>query len=281
MAHSILCSTGAVVGRLNGRDHRLIMKYFPLLRCDGMEFMMYDSWYEKRGEVARDLAASGIPFPAMHVDKSVGDRISRDRGSDTEDALRDFSLNCEVANLIGAKQLVLHLWGNVDSDRHIDHNFRAYGRLTATARAHGLELTVENVVCSHADPMTHMAEMRALFPDCGFTVDTKMAAFHGQMALFSQPEWAWLWREGRVRHLHVNDYRGGYMDWSSLRTLFIGDGQIDFIPFFETAGRYGYRGSLTCECTAMRPDGSVNIDRLNESLDAVRALSEKYLDGQA
>ena len=280
MPHPILCSTGAVVGRVNGRDHRLIMKYRPLLRCDGMEFMMYGSWYERRREIARELAESGIAFPVVHADKSVGDRISRDQGTDTDDALRDFEWNCETANAIGAHQLVLHLWGGVDSDRHIGHNYRAYERLSETARAYGLELTVENVVCSHADPMTHLAEMRALFPRAVFTVDTKMAAFHGQMALFSRPEWAWLWTEGRIRHLHVNDYGGGVMDWSSLRTLFIGDGKIDFDPFFETAGRYGWQGSLTCECTAMRADGSVDIEKLNRSLDAVRALSEKHLDKQ-
>ena len=278
MKHSILCSTGAIIGRVNGRDHRLIMKYFPLLRCDGMEFMMYGNWYENRREVAEELAASGIPFPAMHVDKSIGDRISRDQGGDTEEAVRDFEWNCEVADIIGARQLVMHLWGNVDSDRHIEHNYNIYRRLSKTARDHGLELTVENVVCSHADPMTHLSEMRALFPDCAFTIDTKMSAFHEQMPLFSSPEWAWLWEEKRIRHLHINDYKGGYMDWSSLKTLFLGEGQIDFVPFFEAAGRYGYEGTLTCECTAMQPDGSVDIDRLNNSLDAARALTEKYLE---
>lgn len=281
MDHPILCSTGAIVSRMNGRDHRLILKYRPLLRCDGMEFMMYGSWYDRRDEIARDLAGSGIAFPVMHVEKGVGDRISRDQGDDTRDAVRDFELNCDMANAIGAGQLVLHLWGNVDSDRHIEHNYRVYERLARIARAHDLELTVENVVCSHADPMTHLSEMRALFPDCAFTIDTKMSAFHDQMPLFSRPEWAWLWTEKRIRHLHVNDYRGASMDWSALRTLFIGDGQIDFIPFFETAGRYGYEGSLTCECTAVRPDGSVDIDRLNDSLDAVRALTSRYLDETA
>ena len=280
MARQILCSTGAIVSRMNGRDHRLIMKYRPLLRCDGMEFMMYESWYDRRDEIARELAASGIAFPAMHVEKTIGDRISRGEPGDEESALRDFGWNCEMANAIGAKQLVMHLWGGVASDYHIERNYGAYGRLAGTARAHGLELTVENVVCGLADPMTRLAEMRSRFPGRGFTIDTKMSAFHGQMPLFSRPEWAWLWTERRVRHLHVNDYRGGVGDWASLRTLFIGDGQIDFVPFFKTAGRYGYDGSLTCECTAVRQDGSVNIDRLNDSLDAVRALAALYLDGQ-
>ena len=278
MAHPILCSTGAIVNRANGRDPALIMKYAPLLHCDGMEFMMYSTWYPDYLSVARELAASGIPFPAMHIEKSVGDRVSRDQGSDTEDAVRDFALNCEVADIIGAKQLVLHLWGNVDSDRHIEHNLRVFGRLLEIARAHGLELTVENVVCSHVDPMTHLRALRDAYPDAAFTIDTKMAEFHRQLPLFSQPEWAWLWREKRVKHLHINDYRGAYMDWTSLKTLFIGDGQIDFAPFFETAGRWGYEGSLTCECTAVRPDGSVDVERLNESLDKVREMTARFLD---
>ena len=58
----------------------------------------------------------------MHVEKTVGDRISRDGPGDTENALLDFEKNCEAANVIGARRLVMHLWGGVDSDRHIEHN---------------------------------------------------------------------------------------------------------------------------------------------------------------
>ena len=43
----ILCSTGTMIGRPNGRDYRLIEKYAPQLHCDGFEFMMYSSWYEE------------------------------------------------------------------------------------------------------------------------------------------------------------------------------------------------------------------------------------------
>ncbi len=275
--HPVLCSTGAVVTRANGRDHRLIEKFFPLLHCDGMEFMQYETWYDRREAIARELAASGIPFPTMHVTKNVGDQISRDQGPDTENAVRAFRWNCETANIIGAKTLVLHLWGNVDSDRHIEHNYRTFERLLAIAREHGLCLTVENVVCSHFDPMTHLSELHRRFPGCAFTIDTKMCAFHGQLRLLADPGWAWLWEEGCVRHLHVNDFAGGIMDWKALRTLFVGSGNVDFESFFLNVGRRGYRGSLTCECTAVQPDGSVDLGRLNASLDTVRALAEKYL----
>ena len=45
--HRILCSTGALIGRPNGRDFRLLYGAADRLRCDGFEFMMYESWYEK------------------------------------------------------------------------------------------------------------------------------------------------------------------------------------------------------------------------------------------
>lgn len=270
MALPILCSTGAIVGRVNGRNHRLIMQYYPMLRCDGMEFMMYESWYDRRQEIGDELARSDIPFPVVHVAKSVGDQISRDAGDDTKNAVREFGWNCEMAERIGARQLVLHLWGGMDSDRHIEHNFSVYQTLKRRAQEAGLELTIENVVCSHRDPMTHLRALRDMDRDCAFTIDTKMSAFHGQLPLFALPDWRWMWTEGHIRHLHVNDYGGGYMDWANLRTLFLGQGKIDFDPFFETARAYQFDGSVTCECTAMRPDGSVDVDQLNHSLDLAR-----------
>ena len=40
----ILCSTGAVIGRPNGRDITLLNKFQEQLECDGYEFLMYDTW---------------------------------------------------------------------------------------------------------------------------------------------------------------------------------------------------------------------------------------------
>ena len=41
-ALEILCSTGALIGRPNGRDYRLLEPLSKKLHCDGFEFMMYD-----------------------------------------------------------------------------------------------------------------------------------------------------------------------------------------------------------------------------------------------
>ena len=39
----ILCPTGAVIGRPNGRDFTLLNKFREQLECDGYEFLMYDT----------------------------------------------------------------------------------------------------------------------------------------------------------------------------------------------------------------------------------------------
>ena len=47
----VLCSTGALIGRPNGRDFRLLEPLSKQLKCDGFEFMMYSDWYEKIEEL--------------------------------------------------------------------------------------------------------------------------------------------------------------------------------------------------------------------------------------
>ena len=43
----IICSTGALIGRPNGRDYRLLKQFCPQLECDGFEFIMYGTWYNE------------------------------------------------------------------------------------------------------------------------------------------------------------------------------------------------------------------------------------------
>lgn len=270
MNNTVLCSTGAFIGRVNGRNHKLIMKYAPELHCDGFEFMMYDTWYEKMNEIQNDLHASGLLFPVLHVDKQVGERISRNQSNDTEVALELFKKNCWMANAIGAEKLVLHLWGGIPSDSNISYNIEIFKKLDDIAKDNGLQLTVENVVCNQQNPMIHMTELSNKYSDVVFTFDTKMAAFHNQLNTIYELEWDWLWSNNRIKHLHINDYKGGYMDWSNLKALHIGDGMIDFEKFFLFIKEKMYQGTLTVESTSMIADGSVDIEKLNQSLDYIR-----------
>ena len=67
--------------------------------------------------------------------------------------------------------------------------------------------------------MKHWCELKEEYPEIHFVFDTKMAAFHEQLDWLYEKEYEWLWKEGHIKHYHVNDYAGGYMDWKNLITL--------------------------------------------------------------
>ena len=50
----VYASTGAFVTRANGRNFHLIPRIAPLLDCDGLEFMMYESWAGQEAEIAAE-----------------------------------------------------------------------------------------------------------------------------------------------------------------------------------------------------------------------------------
>jgi len=264
----ILCSTGALVGRPNGRDFRLLEQCVERLDCDGFEFMMYDSWYGQVEEVRAFMTRLPAPVPAVHCEKGIGEIISRNEPGGMEDALRRFRINCELACAIGAETLVMHLWNGVYSDKNIECNLEMYGRLRKIADGYGIVLTVENVVCSHQNPLTHMRSLMKRYPDVRFTFDTKMAEFHGQMGELYTESGKGLFRH--VRHMHINDFKGACMDWGSLRTLHVGQGQIDFERLFAFVKEQGYAGDFTVEATSFGTDGVIDFDALNRDFTRIR-----------
>ena len=106
--------------------------------------------------------------------------------------------------------------------------------------------------------------------DVSFTFDTKMAAFHCQLDDVFAPERVKLWRDRRIRHIHINDYAGGYMDWQNLRTLHPGQGNIDFALFFSSLKDMSYSGDFTIEATSFDQSGEVDLDALNRDCEYVR-----------
>ena len=263
----ILCSTGALIGRPNNRDYRLLGPLSRQLTCDGFEFMMYSTWYEEKDALISELQALGLLIPVMHCEKNIGEAISK---GEFEEAFRRFDINCEIAAAIGAGKMVVHLWDGLTSDRHFENNLKAYGQLWDIAARYHVDVLVENVVCNHENPMKHWCELVKEYPDIHFVFDTKMAAFHSQLELLYEEEYEWLWREGHICHYHVNDYAGGYMDWKNLRTLPVGRGHVDFVGFFEHVRQSGYQGTFTVESTAFGDDGAVDVEMLNEQFAYIR-----------
>lgn len=266
----ILCSTGALIGRPNNRDYTLLQPLSEKLDCDGFEFMMYSSWYEEADEIVKFLNDASLCTPVMHCEKHIGEKISKGGEGDFEEAVRLFTINCRMAREIHAKKLVLHLWDGITSDQNFQNNLEAYGKFREIAEEYGRKLLVENVVCNQEDPMKHWCELAERYSDVSFVFDTKMAAFHEQLDLLYEEEYSWLWKEGHIKHYHVNDYAGGYMDWANLRTLPIGRGHIDFESFFAFVENTGYDDTFTVEATAFGKDGSVDIDMLNECFRKIK-----------
>lgn len=266
--HRILCSTGALIGRPNNRDFTLLNFCHGKIACDGYEFLMYDTWYNCSDELKQFVNRFPASFPVFHIEKSVGDLISRNQAGDTEKALALFDCNCSLASAFGSEKLVLHLWGGLDSDKNIAHNYACYKYLREISDSYGLTLTVENVVCNNLDPLSHMINLAQVFPDIQFTYDTKMAAFHNQIDKLYRLENRWLFQ--KISHMHINDYSGGYKEWANLKTLHIGQGWIDFDQLFEQLHKANYCGDFTLEATSFDMHGNIQFEKLNTSLQRIR-----------
>lgn len=268
--NQVLCSTGAIITKRNGRDYDLLREIVPETACDGLEFMMYQSWHDQTESLKKALSA--FPVPVMHVTKQVGQWVSE---GNMEDAVTMFRADCELAAAIGSKLLVLHLWSGQASDQHFERNMAAYPVLRDIAEGRGLLLTVENVICNTQEPMSRLRELADAYPDIAFTYDTKMAAFHSQLEALYQPENAWL--IPHIAHMHINDYAGGHMDWSNMSARPLGQGCIDFKRFFAFVARMGYKGDFTYEGTALSEDGAVRYGELNESLGKIRRYAAEVI----
>lgn len=267
--NKILCSTGALIGRPNNRNIYLLEDLVPQLKCDGLEFMLYSDWYEKVDEVTEFLKSLPCEIPVMHCQKTIGELITT---CDDDEALRKFEINVQIAERIGAKAMVMHLWNGMVSDSNFTHSIEMYPKLRAICEAHGVDFLVENVLCNVESPMKRWMELYEAYPDVHFIFDTKMAQFHDELKLLYEPEYAFLYKDKHIRHYHVNDYGGGYMTWNDLRVLPVGAGKIDFTPFFDLIKKIGYDGTMTVEATAFLKDGSVNIEMLNKCFEDIRAF---------
>lgn len=272
----IYASTGAFIGRKNGRDPRHFLSSCKNLPCDGFECMLYEAWYERLDEILELFLTLGQVYPVLHVEKRIGELIGEGAPDYRARAMERFLLNCRAAVALGSKLLVFHLWNGEPSDYHIDRHIGMYGEFLAASREYGLTLTVENVVCAIGSPLEHFLSLAERYPDVRFTFDTKMASFHDEVNLAFSDRYRFLW-ENHIAHLHINDHGGQYRDFSGLRTLHIGEGHLDFPLFFRRLAEVGYSGGMTLECASISEDGSLQPKKMADSLHRVRTLSAPLL----
>ena len=265
----VYVSNGAFVTRYNGRDYHHIATYAPLLNCDGVEFLMYCVWKDDVKALRSFLKSTKLRFPVTHMDKQIGETLSEYGLKAKDKALKLFERDLITASEIGSEKAVLHLWNGPFSDAKFDEVLELYAQMHDMAARRGILLTTENVTCVKNVCLDHLLKLRALFPFARFTYDTKMAQLHGENELLAQEKYIDLLISGAISHLHLNDTKP-MPEMERLPIMHIGDGLVDFDSFFRLLKRSAYSGTATVESTSVNKDGSVDIEKLNRSLDRVR-----------
>ncbi len=277
----LYCSTGAIIGRVNGYDHRHILRVMPPLCADvpldGLELMMLPAYLNKLDEMVSDFARVGLRFPIIHADKEVGTLLSTGAAQHDptlcEKALALWEQNCAMGERIDARQIVLHLWGGLDSDAHLEGNLSHLAALNRRAAEHGLEVLIENVPCTTADPITNLTAIHAAFPDQRYVFDTRFASFHRQLESLTATPWL---IGDRLAHIHISDlHDGAERDFTRLRPiLHPGEGSIDFPALLADLTARGYTGSVTLESPVMSEAG-IDSAKLDASLRLLRTLLDR------
>ena len=257
-------STGAFTGRVNNRNPHLLTRFHDRIRCDGFELMLMDTVDDA---ALREYLAEGIRIPILHGHKHLGDLLSTPGEAAFGEAMALVRSDCESALTLGAHRLVIHGWGVPDSDRDFPAVRERVLAAVALGRELAVDVTVENCVCAVGSPLAHVTELAEQDPDVSLLVDTRCSEFHRELAETAASP---LWRTN-IRHVHINDYVGGYKDWDARYPIYQpGQGQIDWNCFFEGLRRADYRGSVTLEAPSMQPD-RVDDETLNRGLDFIRA----------
>jgi len=266
----LLCSMGVMVGRINNFDEDILFNASKDLECDGFEFMIYSKMYEDLAKytdrVKEKIKRTGVYFPVTHFDKELATFLSCAESGYRDKALKVFTDNCRFASEIGSFKTVLHLWGNMESDKYIDNNISLVSELYDISESYGLLLMIENTPCSVSDPLTHFFELIDREERACFVFDTRLSAFHGMHDRFLS---SGLFESGRIAHVHVSDFQGPVGEFSSLRQIpHPGQGIAELDSLLPSIAKV-YRGTITLESPSMREKGT-DTEMINADLRFVR-----------
>ena len=262
----VLLSTGAFIGRVNGRNHRLMIEYTDKLNCDGFELMLYAPWMDEVHSILDDYKRSGINIVTLHSLKDIGDMVCDPSDEAWQRCRETFTKNCEIAAELGARKIITHIWGRPHSDKYLEAIIERCGFLMETAQNFGVDFVPENCVC-FTSPLENIKKLREVYPGIGVTIDTRPAQFHRELKQICESDIF----AGNMRHVHINDFHGEYMQWDALNPILQpGLGDIDFDAFFAALRGIGYDGTITLEAPSMIAEG-VDTETLNRGLDFIRA----------
>jgi sugar phosphate isomerase/epimerase len=267
----LLCSTGTFSRYSDHTGYQAILTYGPELEVDGFELMFYPDWTSEIEQIAAGLARSGLHFPAIHAEKGIGPALVSSRAQVREQGRQWMTASCRLGSLVGAKLLIFHLWGLPDSDELFEQNLQMLEGCLSLTDQFGLELAIETIPCTRADPLSNVR--RAIEQDarCAVALDTEFLALHNQLEEALKTDW--LWQNNLVRHVHIKDYDGGaYSPDNYRRYLHPGEGCIDFTQFCAVLKQRRFSGYISLEASVVNRDGTRDMQRLKKSLTFLRRL---------
>jgi len=274
-------STGTLVGHSNGFDYRRALREIYGLAergfTDGLELMMLKFYYDKIDDVANAVMQSGVRAATIHCEKDVGTMISDagildyDGKNDEAEALYHqaedlFRANCVMAEKLEIPRMVLHLWGGLSSDSHIEYNISKISALNRIAASHGTRILCENIPSNHADPCTNWKKLLPHLENAGLIFDTRFGKLHEQTREILTDDTL----TAKIEHIHISDFGGTYRDFRALRPiLHPGEGTIDFAEVTDLLNGFSYTGTVTLESPVMEGE-ALNIPKIEKTLKYLR-----------
>ena len=263
--NEIYCSTGTVIGRVTNFDHTVIERDLPRVcesaGVDGIELVFVPDFYKKIKDVVGTIGRSGLRCAVLHADKDIGTLLSYGGDENANRAMELWRINCETAAILGCKRIVFHLWGSTESDTHFSYNASFMDKIIAVADEYDAEVLIENIPCVALDPLSRWRELEGY--RCGFIYDVRFGQLHGQNPDILASDYM---MSGRISHMHISDFGGGYRDFSAIRPiLHPNEGKVDFPALFRGLQKAGYSGTLTLESPVMSEKG-LDFDKLIRTL---------------
>jgi len=261
VSRTVLLSTGAMTRDSVQTDHREIVTHAPGLGLSRFELAMYSAWYGHLDEVVSDLRESGLSFPVVHAEKSIGAGLGSEDSGESEGALETLEVNCREATALGAKTLVVHLWERPSGDTYIERNLEHLPTCIDTAAAYDLTLAVETIPGDAGRPLENIRLALERDPRTRITLDSEFLGLYGQLGDAVAEDW--LWAEQFVQHVHLKDFDGRLRRNGVRRYLLPGEGSLDLQTFLTGLGQRGYAGTFSIEATAVDMEGRLDPARLS------------------
>ena len=225
-------------------------------------------------DIAHALQTSHLSFPVMHAEKNIGVALGKPSKAERKQGVQWLSENCRLAQILGTRILVLHLWGWPELDDALETNLASLRQCLDIAEHHGLRLAIETIPCHHGVPLSNVRRAVERDNRSYVALDTEFLAQSNQLDEVFTSTWLWSSQPSqRIQHIHIKDFDGhSFTAAGKRRYLHPGEGIIDFAHFFAMLKQCNYDGYISLESPAIDMHGLVNIERIQESLRYIEKL---------